>query len=156
MAMTQWQRPEMNPWSPFRHLSFLRDEIGRLFESPLAALTTNPQQFMNGWLPRMDLFDDGDHLIVRLEVPGMKKEEIEISLHGDMLTVSGERREQADLQNAETYRAERMLGRFQRTLTLPIQVDSRKVEAVYCDGILAIRLPKAEEAKPRQIEVKAQ
>src|ERR1051325_1033744 len=154
MALTRWQRPEVNAWSPFRHLSLLRDEIDRLFDSPLNALTNNSQQFLNGWLPTIDLYDDRDQLVLKAELPGMKKEDIDISLHGDVLTLSGERKEQEVFDKAETYRAERFLGRFQRSVTLPFAVDSKKVQASYRDWILTVTLPKAEEAKPKQIEVK--
>lgn len=154
MSLTRWQRPELNVWSPFRHLSMLRDEIDRLFDSPLNALTSNSQQFLNGWLPTVDLFEDRDHLVIKAELPGMKKEDIDISLHGDVLTLSGERKEEETFDKAETYRAERFLGRFQRTLTLPVAVDASKVQASYKDGILTVTLPKAEEAKPKQIQVK--
>lgn len=154
MAIMRWQRPEMNVWSPFRHLSVLRDEIDRLFDSPLNELTSNSQQFLSGWLPTIDLFDDRDHLVLKAEIPGMKKEDIDISLHGDVLTLSGERKEEEVFDKAETYRSERFLGRFQRTVTLPVGVDANKVQASYKDGILTVTLPKAEEAKPKQIEVK--
>ena len=154
MSLIRWQRPELNAWSPFRHLSLLRDEIDRLFDSPLNALTSNSQQFLNGWLPTVDLYEDRDHLVLKAEIPGMKKEDIEISLHGDVLTLSGERKEEEEWEKAETYRAERFLGRFQRTFTLPVTVDASKVQASYKDGILTVTLPKVEEAKPKQIEVK--
>lgn len=154
MTLTRWQRPEMNIWSPFRHLSLLRDEIDRLFDSPLNALTSNSQQFLNGWLPTLDVYEDRDHLVLKAELPGMKKEDINIQLHGDVLTLSGERKEEEVFDKAETYRAERFLGKFQRSLTLPVSVDASKVQASYKDGILTVTLPKAEEAKPKQIEVK--
>jgi len=154
MTLTRWQRPEMNIWSPFRHLSLLRDEIDRLFDSPLNALTSNSQQFLNGWLPTIDVYEDRDHLVLKAELPGMKKEDINIQLQGDVLTLSGERKEEEVFDKAETYRAERFLGKFQRSLTLPVSVDASKVQASYKDGILAVTLPKAEEAKPKQIEVK--
>jgi HSP20 family protein len=154
MSLMRWQRPELNAWSPFRHLSLLRDEIDRLFDSPLSALTSNSQQFLNGWLPTVDLYEDRDHLVLKAEIPGMKKEDINISLHGDVLTLSGERKEEEEWEKAETYRAERFLGKFQRTFTLPVMVDVSKVQASYKDGILTVTLSKAEEAKPKQIEVK--
>jgi HSP20 family protein len=132
----------------------LRDEIDRLFDSPMDALTSSSQQFLNGWLPTLDLYEEKDHLVLKAELPGMKKEDIDISLHGDVLTLSGERKEEEVFDKAETYRAERFLGRFQRTLTLPVTVDASKVQASYKDGVLTVTLPKAEEAKPKQIEVK--
>lgn len=84
----------------------------------------------------------------------MKKEDIDISLHGDVVTLSGERKAQQKYQKAEIYRAERFLGRFQRSVTLRVAVDADKVEATYRDGILTVHLPKSEAAKPKQIEVK--
>jgi HSP20 family protein len=154
MALTRWQRPEVTAWSPFRHLSVLRDEIDRLFDFPLNALTSNSQDFLSGWSPSINLYDDRDHLVLKAEIPGMKKEDIDISLHGDVLTLSGERKEEKTYEKAETYRAERFLGRFQRIVTLPSIVDASKVQASYKDGVLTVTLPKSEEAKPKQIEVK--
>ena len=153
MSLIRWQKPEMTVWSPFRHLSTLRDEIDRLFESPLNALTNGSQQFLNGWLPTLDLYEDRDHLVLKAELPGMKKEDIDISLHGDVLTLSGERKEEETYEMAETYRSERFLGKFQRTLTLPVAVNASKVQASYKDGVLTVTLPKSEEAKPKQIQV---
>jgi HSP20 family protein len=141
-------------WSPFRHLSLLRNEIDRLFDSPLNALSSDSQQFLSGWAPAVDLHEDRDHLVLRAELPGMKKENIDISLHGDVLTLSGERKEEKEYEKAETYRSERFLGKFQRTFTLPVTVDANKGQASYKDGILTVHLPKSDEAKPKQIEVK--
>ena len=154
MALIRFQRPEVSAaWSPFRQLSSLRDEIDRLFESPLNALTSSSQQFLSGWLPSIDLYEDPDHFTLKAELPGMKKEDIDISLHGDVLTLSGERKQEEKFDSAEAYRSERFLGRFQRTFTLPIPVATDKVAAAYKDGILTVTLPKAEEAKPKQIQV---
>lgn len=154
MSLIRWQRPEMNVWSPFRQLSTLRDEIDRLFESPLRAVTSDSQQLLNGWLPAVDFYDERDHFVLKAELPGMKKEDINISLHGDVLALSGERKEEKKMTGAGTCRAERFLGKFQRTFTLPAAVDAGKVQAAYQDGILTVTLPKAEEAKPKPIEVK--
>jgi HSP20 family protein len=156
MALMRLHRPEFPAWSPFRHLSSLRDEIDRLFESPLNALTNTSQQFLSGWLPSIDLYEERDHLILKAELPGMKKEDIDISLHGDVLTLSGERKEDTKFENAQTYRTERFLGKFQRTLTLPVQVAADKVQANYKNGVLTVTLPKSEQAKPKQIEVKVE
>jgi HSP20 family protein len=156
MALIRLHRTEFPAGSPFRHLSVLRDEIDRLFESPLNELTTASQQLLSGWLPSIDLYEDRDHLTLRGELPGMRKEDIEISLHGDVLTISGERKDNERLENAQVLRSERFLGKFQRTLTLPFPVASDKVQAAYKDGMLTVTLPKAEEAKAKQIEVKVE
>jgi HSP20 family protein len=104
-------------------------------------------------MPPLDVFEDKDNLIVRAEVPGMKREDIDVSFHDGVLTLSGERKSEEKYSEAETYRSERFLGRFQRTVTLPTPVDADKVKANYKDGILTVTLPKTEEAKPKQIEV---
>jgi len=153
MTLIRWNRPELPYWSPFRHLSTLREEIDRLFESPLAEMTRTSQQFLSGWMPAMDVHEDKDNLYVKAELPGMRKEDIDISIHDGVLTIAGERKEDQKYQQAEVYRAERFLGRFQRTFTLPTTVNADKVKASYKDGILLVVLPKAETVKPRQIEV---
>jgi len=152
-SLMRWQRPELNRWPSFGRLTDLRDEIDRLFESPLAELTRTPNLF-SGWAPAFDLYEDRDTLYVKAELPGMKKEDIEVSLHGDTLSISGERKVDEKFKDSEVYRAERFVGRFQRTLTLPSQVQAESIKAQYKDGLLTITLPKAEEAKPKQIEVK--
>lgn len=148
----RWQRPDLSTWNPFSQLSSLRDEIDRLFESPLASLREGTQ-FLSGWTPPVDIFEDKDNLIVKAEVPGMKPEGIDVSLHEGVLTLSGERKSEEKYSDAETYRSERFLGRFQRTVTLPTPVDAEKVKASYEDGILKVILPKTEEAKPKHIDV---
>ena len=147
MALMRWQKPVSNVWSPFRQMSVLSDELDRLFNLPLNGKA-------NSWLPPLDLYEDGDHLVLKAELPGMKKEDIDISLHGDVFTLSGERKEEEVYDKAETHRSERFLGRFERTLALPYVVNSANVQASYKNGVLTVTLPKAEEAKAKQIEVK--
>jgi len=154
MALIRWQKPETARWDPFHQLTSLRDEIDRLFESPFSALGEGLQPFMSGWSPALDLYDEKDNFVVKAELPGMKKEEIEIQLHDGVLTLSGERKRETKFEGADTHRSERFVGRFQRTLTLPSQVDPDKVKATYQDGILTVTLPKSEAAKPKQIQIK--
>jgi len=154
MTLTRWHRPELS-WTPFRQLSSLRDEIDRLFEAPLSSLTELSQPFSGGWVPAIDLYEDRDNYVVKMELPGMKKEEIDISLHNGVLSITGERKDEEKHEDAETYRSERFFGRFQRSVTLPAVVETEKVNASYKDGILTVTLPKAEEAKPKQITINA-
>jgi len=114
------------------------------------------QSFFTGWGPVLDLYQDKDNVYVKAEVPGMKKEEIEISLHQGTLTLSGERKEQQQQQGTDAIRTERFTGRFSRSITLPGPVDGEKVKASYRDGILTVVLPKSEEAKPKQIQIKGE
>jgi HSP20 family protein len=153
MTLTRWHKPEVSSWTPFWQLSTLRDEIDRLFESPMAEFTRGSQQFLGGWLPAVDLYEDKETVIVKAELPGMKKEEIVISLHEGVLTLSGERKLEEKFHDSEVHRSERFVGRFQRTVTLPYPVKGDKVSASYKDGLLTVTLPKTEESKPKQIKV---
>lgn len=152
MNIVKWQRPTLTNWTGFGRLSDLRDEIDRLFDSPLTELTRT-SHLLSGWTPALDVHEDKNSFIVTAELPGMKKEEIEVSLQDGTLSISGERKSETQHANAEVYRAERFFGRFQRTITLPATVAADKVKAAYKDGVLTITLPKTEEAKPKQIDV---
>ena len=153
MNLIRFQRA--NPWpSPVQQLGALREEINRLFEEPFGNLFGD-SRVLDGWSPVLDVHEDKDHLTVRIELPGMKKEDIDLSLHENTLTVSGDRKDERNETDGAVTRAERYFGRFQRTLTLPKPVDADKVKAQYKDGILTVRLPKTEESKPKQIVVKA-
>lgn len=151
-SLTRWQRPDISSWPGFGRLTNLRDEIDRLFEVPLAELART-SQLLSGWTPALDVFEDKDNVYVRAELPGMSREQIEVSLHNGSLSISGERKSEDKFKDAEVYRGERFLGRFQRSVTLPTPVAVEKVKAQYKDGILTVTLPKTEEAKPKHIDV---
>ena len=153
MRLTRYQRPELWGWSGFDRFTSLQNEINSLFESTLA--NGSGSDVFNTWAPALDVYEDSENLVVRAEVPGMKKEDLNISLEKNVLTISGERRNEKRYEASETSRAERFFGRFTRSITLPKQVNADSVKATYKDGILTVTLPKAEEAKPKQIEVKA-
>lgn len=147
MKLTRYNGGSLDQWSS------LRNEINRLFESPWGGTSPASQLFDEGWVPALDLYEDRDNLMVKAELPGLNKEAIEISLHDGTLTISGERKSEDRKEEAGAYRSERFFGRFHRTLSLPKAVDGAKVQATYKDGVLTVTLPKAEEAKPRQIQV---
>jgi len=151
MNLTRYQRPDLG-WAGFGRLSSLRDELDRLFESPGAEFA-RASQLWSGWTPALDVHEDKDNFVVHAELPGMKREEIEVSLHDGALSISGERKAEKKFEEAEVYRTERFFGKFQRTVTLPEAVAADRVKAQYKDGILTVTLPKTEAAKPKQIEV---
>ncbi len=150
MSLIRYQSPDLSAWTPFNRLSSLQDELNRLFDFSVPSRDTG---LFSGWSPALDLHDEKDAFTVRVELPGMKKEDINISLHDGVLSVSGERKNELKTGEGQTFRSERYFGKFQRSVTLPAMVDSKGVKATYKDGILTVELPKAEEAKPRQIEV---
>ncbi|HEV8542986.1 MAG TPA: Hsp20/alpha crystallin family protein [Verrucomicrobiae bacterium] len=150
MKLVRFQRPDFWNWPAFDRLTTIRDEINRLFEGPME---NGGSDVFNSWAPALDLYEGKDNLVVTAELPGLKKENIDIALHDNTLTISGERKEEKKCEGSQTSRQERLFGRFTRSLILPKQVSSGNVKATYKDGILAVTLPKAEEAKPKQIEV---
>jgi HSP20 family protein len=150
--LTRWQRPTLPVWQGFGRLTDLRDEIERLFEAPLAQFARG-SQLLSGWTPALDVYEDKDNLYVKAELAGMKREDIDVTLHDGTLSISGERKAESKHEGADVFRSERFFGKFQRTVTLSSTVTHEKVKAEYQDGILTITLPKAEEAKPKQINV---
>ena len=139
--------------APFNDLNRIRSEIDRFFQDPFSALTQGTS-FFEGWTPALDIYEDKDKYVVKAELPGLKNEDIDVSLEGNTLTISGERKREEEKEEGDTYRSERYFGRFQRTVTLPAAVDASKIQATYKDGVLTVTVPKTEEAKPKQIEVK--
>jgi HSP20 family protein len=154
MSLIRYQIPALASWPSLDRWSSLRDDLNSLFESPFWSGFGRPGELFTGWSPALDLYQNKDNLIAVVELPGMRKEEIEISLHDGTLTIAGERK--SEIQDGEkAERSERYVGKFRRSITLPARVDGTKVNATYRDGILTVTLPKAEEAKPKQIQVRA-
>jgi HSP20 family protein len=151
-SIIRWHRPQTAVLPRFGRLTDLRDEIDRLFEAPLAELART-SQLLSGWTPAIDMYEDKDNVYVKMELPGMRREDIDLSLHDGSMSISGERKGENKYKDAEVYRSERFFGRFQRTVALPTFVATDKVKASYKDGILAVTLPKTEEAKPKHIDV---
>ena len=146
MNITRYTSPELCGPLSFDRFALLRNELGRLFN----ATETSPEV---AWSPALDVHADKDRYFVSLELPGLKKEDIKISLHEGVLTVSGERKDERTFKDGETFRTERFFGKFERSVKLLAAVDSSKIAANYKDGILTVELPKAEEAKPKEIAV---
>ena len=105
------------------------------------------------WTPPVEIYDTGDAIMVRVELPGVAKEDLHVELHENTLTLRGERKPDASIKEGQYYRQERAYGPFQRTFLLPAQVDSQKVQATSKDGLLELRLPKHEAVRPKRIEV---
>jgi len=152
MNLIRYQAPDSAPWSALDHWGNLRDELNSFFDMPFWSSFGRTGQLFTGWSPALDLYESGDQFVAVVELPGMRKEDIDISLHDGTLTIGGERKRESN--NSETaQRTERYVGTFRRSILLPTRVDPSKVAATYEDGILKVTLPKAEEAKPKQIQV---
>src|SRR3982751_454978 len=130
MSLIRYSTPEALALPTLGRLSTLRDELDSLFELPFLSNFANQAQLFSGWTPALDLYQSNDNVIAMVELPGMRKEDIEISLHEGMLTIAGERKHQTgEGDNAE--RSERYIGKFRRSITLPTRVDASKVSATY-------------------------
>jgi HSP20 family protein len=138
--------------NPFARRSTMSDEVGRMLDLPFFGRLNRVAPA--GWVPAFDLYEDKDKLTVRAELPGLKKDQIQLTLQDDVLTVAGERKPETDTQASDHVRRERVFGAFERTVTLPFPVNQSGISATCEDGVLTITLPKAEEAKPRQIAIK--
>jgi len=153
MALIRYQAPKLAPWEAADRWSNLRDDLNSFFELPFWSSFGRGGQLFTGWSPALDLYQNNDNVVAVIELPGMRKEEIEISLHDGMLTISGERKRESSSNGDNAERTERYIGAFRRSIALPTRVDANKVSATYRDGILTVTLPKAEEVKPKQIQV---
>jgi len=138
-------------WSPVRDLAAMEmDRLHRMFD---AALTGEPIT-RGGWVPPVDIYETPDKdVVVKAELPGMKREDIKVSFENGVLTIEGERQFDEEITRDQYHRVERGYGSFRRSFTLPASVDATRVSATHKDGILTVTLPRREEARPRQIEV---
>jgi HSP20 family protein len=139
-------------WEPFRNVNGIQGEMNRLFDSFFG----RPATVAAGermWAPLADMYETKDDLFVTLELPGVREKDVHVSITGDMLTVKGERRFESDVKDEGYYRLERVYGKFERSVSLPIPVQADRVKATYRDGVLEIRLPKVEEVKPKEIKI---
>ena len=140
MKLTSYERPTLG-WPTFGRLINLNDELHRLFD---------PSE---SWAPALDVQEDKDKFTVNLELPGLKREDISVQIEDGSLVITGERKEETASEGTEVHRRERYYGKFSRAVTLPVAVAADQVRANYKDGVLSITLPKAEEAKPKSIDV---
>jgi HSP20 family protein len=108
-----------------------------------------------GWAPAIDVFEKEDKFVMKAELPGMKEEDIDISIVGDTLTIEGERKAESEVKEDDYYYCERSYGSFSRSIAIPSNVDAQKIEANYEDGVLEVSLPKTSKVKPKKISVSA-
>lgn len=142
-------------WDPFRDLLSLQERMNRLFEDSLSR-TKGPEEdiFSSSWIPVVDIYETAEDMVMKAELPGMSREDISVEVKDNLLVLRGERKFQKNVKEENYYRLERNYGKFQRAFTLPFEVDRSKIEAHYRDGVLEVKLPKAEVSKPKQIEIK--
>jgi len=128
-------------WDPFHDLMALSQRLDRA-----DAL---------GWAPPVDIFEKQEQLVLRAEIPGVQKDDLDVRIENGVLTLHGERRQDADLTEGSVHLTERSYGSFTRSFSLPTTVDAARITASYKDGVLEVTVPKAEAAKSKKVEIKA-
>jgi HSP20 family protein len=141
-------------WEPAREMMTLREAMDRLFDDAF----TRPLSIRDGWsmaTPAIDMYQTNDDVVVRASLPGLKAEEVQINITGDILTLKSEIQQEEEQKDRAWHIREQRFSTFERSIVLPTDVKSDKAEAVFENGILTITLPKADEVKPRTINIKA-
>jgi len=136
-------------WNPLGSLAGMEiDRLNRMFAD------FQNEAFNQAWVPAVDIYEtDGHEVVIKAELPDVKKEDINVTFENNVLTLSGERKQEETTKREQYQRVERHFGSFSRSFTLPATVDASRIAASYKDGVLTIRLPRREEAKPKQISV---
>lgn len=142
---------ELVRWEPFAGFGDVRSVFNDLFDENFGRSSAQPS--ISKWYPAVDVLESKESYLIRAELPGMKREDIKVEVKDGTLVLSGERKSEKPAEGVEYRHAERVAAKFWRSFSLPETVKQDAIEATYKDGILEIRVPKAEEAKPRQIEI---
>jgi HSP20 family protein len=140
-------------FDPFRDLAILQDRMNRLFNDSYGNRTEDHMLNRGTWTPAVDIYEIDGALVVKAELPDMKREDIDVNVENNTLTIRGERELDTQIKQENFHRIERAYGSFVRTFSLPATVDTAKIAAEYKNGVLTVKLPVREEAKPRSIDV---
>ncbi|MGH8024924.1 MAG: Hsp20/alpha crystallin family protein [Limisphaerales bacterium] len=142
--------------APFWPLQRWQREIDRLFGNPFGDWLMSGEPFMEDWMPPINLYEEQDKFVIEAELPGIKKEEIQIFMSGNNLNITGQRTEEREQKARDTHRAERCFGRFHRMVSLPVPVKADAIQARYRDGVLTVTCPKTEEARRKEVRVQVE
>jgi len=140
-------------WKPFRDIVTLQDRINHLFEDEVAGNRPGSLASFDSWYPAVDIFDTKDEYVFKLEVPGLSKEDVNVEFHNHVLTIKGEKKEDREIKKENYHRIESFSGSFSRSFTLPKNADAGKIDASMKNGILELRIAKAEETKAKAIPI---
>jgi HSP20 family protein len=140
-------------WEPFRDLVTAQRDFDRLFREAFSPASGEGEVSTRPWAPPVDIYEDGDRLVLKAEVPGINPEDVEVRVEDNTLYLKGERKFNREIKEQNYHRVERTYGTFARSFSLPNTIDADKVTAGYQDGVLTLTLPKKEEAKPKTIKI---
>lgn len=140
-------------WDPFRDLISIQDRMNTLFEQTLSRSRAEEAIAPAAWAPAVDIYETPESIVMKAELPGLGREDIDIQIRDNTLTLKGERRFEKDVKEENYLRIERSYGAFHRAFTLPTTIQQEKIRAVFKDGVLELTLPKGGEARPKPIEI---
>lgn len=141
-------------WDPFHDLISLQERMNRLFDQTMARSRGEQEGMVgNSWAPAVDIYETADSVVLNAELPGLSKDDIDIQVRDNVLTLKGERRLEKEVKQENYLRVERAYGGFQRAFTLPASIQADKIRAVFKNGVLEVSIPKAAEVKPKQIKI---
>jgi len=140
-------------FDPFRDLSVLQDRMNRLFSDAYGPRGNDDLMNRGQWAPPVDIYEIDGALVLKAELPGMQREDIDVSVENNTLTIRGERKLEQEVRQESFHRVERSYGSFARSFSLPNTLDATKIAADYKNGLLTVKLPVREESKPRTISV---
>lgn len=140
-------------WDPFRDFMALEQELGRIFERTLSPGEQIARRSGGFWTPAIDVYERDAELIVKAELPGIKAEDVEVTVEDDTLSIKGERKQTEEVKEEHYYRVERRYGSFERLIPLSTTVSKDAIKATFKDGVLEVSLPKAEEAKAKRVKI---
>lgn len=143
----------LRAWDPYRDFMSLRENINRMFEDTVRGSDRPMEMTTSSWPVPVDIYETKDEIVVRLEAAGINPKDVKIHLVGDQLTITGKREHEGRTEDRNYVRVERRFGQFVRSFTLNLPVVAEQVRASYKDGLLEVHLPKAEQVKPKEIEV---
>ncbi len=139
-------------WQPYSDLVSMYDRLNRFFGEDFFdenAKNISP----SAWRPMTDIYETKDAYVFKVELPGFRKEDIQVEFNGDTLLLRGERKQEEETKNENCHRLERSYGMFERTFSIPKNVDAKKIDAVLKDGVLQLTVPKVEDAKTKAIPI---
>jgi HSP20 family protein len=143
-------------WTPMGNLASFQDEMNRMFEQVFRGGTGEEAGWgVRPWAPPVDIYETDDALVLKAELPGISKDDVSVEIHQNTLSLRGQRKHEAEVKEDRYHRVERAYGTFQRSFVLPTMVDQKHVQATYKDGILELRLPKSEAAKPKRVAIQS-
>jgi HSP20 family protein len=145
---------ELIRWNPMRDMLGLQQRMDRIMKDVfLPAQNFNREETLWDWNPKVDIYDEDGHIVLKAELPGIDKKDIEVDVKDRILTLKGERSSDNEIKKDTYLQRERSFGKFERSFTLPVNVKAEDIKAVYKDGLLKVEIPKPLDSKPKQITV---